>query len=160
MAADLLFIYHRIYWYSAAGAIIKIPPRGNRMFPAVYADTAFHRCFNFIPPNVPFSFPAGADSSMSSFHNSLQPSQACIRMRGYYSLFIARMFLLRLDTRRNTIYPICHGTISVMVIGIHIAAPEAAVFHNTIPMFPNRGSTFGHRIEPRGIFLPKQKAVS
>ena len=47
-----------------------------------------------------------------------------------------------------------------MVIGIHVRAPEAAVFHDTVPVLPDGGGSLGHRIEPGRIGLPQQQGIS
>ena len=38
--------------------------------------------------------------------------------------------------------------ISVMVIGVHIGAPEVSVFHNAVPVLPNGSGALGYRIQP------------
>ena len=45
----------------------------------------------------------------------------------------------------------------IMIIGIHVAGPEIAVFHNTVPVLPDSRCAFCDRIKPGRIVFPQQK---
>ena len=46
-----------------------------------------------------------------------------------------------------------------MVEGIHVAAPEIAVFHLAVPVLPDRGGALCDRIEPGRIFAAQEQIV-
>ena len=60
------------------------------------------------------------------------------------------------DSGGVSIYPVSDCAVSVMIIGIHVAGPEIAVFHNTVPVFPDGGSSFCDWIQPGWIFSSKK----
>ncbi|MNJ73283.1 hypothetical protein D3C77_700580 [compost metagenome] len=46
-----------------------------------------------------------------------------------------------------------------MIEGVHIIAPEAAVFLDTIPMLPNRGRALRDLVQPGRIILLEQQLI-
>ena len=54
--------------------------------------------------------------------------------------------------------PVGHGTVGVVVEGIHVRGPEGAVRLDAVPVFPDGGGAFGDGIEPAGI-LPAEHQV-
>lgn len=142
------------------GAIEVVGAGGYVVCGAGDGNVGFYGGGDFVAPQVTFLSPFGADLAMSGVKLSLQPVKSCIRDGSDHSLCIAGSLLRRLNACCSAIYPVCHGAVSIMVVGVHVFAPEVTIFHNAVPVLPDSGSALGHGVDPGWIFLAKKEGIN
>ena len=127
------------------------------MFLPGNCDDCINRRFNFVSPLIALQFPVGTDQTMAGAIGAGKPAEAFVGKRGDRNFFVAGTVVQRADSGSVSVYPVSDCTVSVMVVGIHVAGPEITVFHNAVPVLPDSCSSLGDRIEPGRIVFPQQK---
>ena len=120
-------------------------------------DDCINRRFNFVSPLIALQFPVGTDQTMAGAIGAGKPAEAFVGKRRDRNLFIGGIAVKRTDSGGVSIYSVSDCAVSVMIIGIHVAGPEIAVFHNTVPVLPDSRCAFCDRIKPGRIVFPQQK---
>src|SRR5690606_17466655 len=72
---------------------------------------------------------------------------------------IARLVYCGVDPGNCSVHPVTYGTISIMVIRVHIRSLKRTIRFNAVPSFPNRRGPHFYRIKPGGVTLLKQKII-
>ena len=101
--------------------------------------------------------PGGTDQAVSGFQRNRKPLQPSVRLRG--DTHLRETGLLRFDPGGFLVNPVCHRAVGVMVEGVHVRAPEIAVFHDAVPVLPHGGRALRYRIEPGRIFGAKEQGI-
>ena len=72
----------------------------------------------------------------------------------------ARLLRICLDSSHCAVHPLSDGTVCVMIEGVHICAPHTSVILQSIPVFPDCGSTFLYLIQPGWEILLQKQVIS
>ena len=95
----------------------------------------------FIVNGVIFIVPIGTNGTEFGIDRAIGISETAVGMGGEGDLAIGGGILHRLNANGFSKYPIVNRTVGVVVKGVHIAAPKAAVLFNAVPVLPNSGGT-------------------
>ena len=86
-------------------------------------------------------------------------SHSLIRQGLYGNMPVARTVLQHPDPDTGSENPVKHGAVGIMVIGIHIAAPERAVLSDSVPVLPHGGGSPVYCKQPGRCLFLEQKLI-
>ena len=102
---------------------------------------------------VAIAFPSREYFPVSCLDGSLCMLKALVRQRTEHNVAEAGCFFVDSNAANNTIQPVTHRTVGVVIKGIHVGAPHRAVGLQAVPMLPYGCRSLLDGIEPRRVFF-------